>query len=603
MGSSDIRPLVTPELVFANWLAQFGQAVEQHDAKAFGALFAGDGFWRDILSFTWEHRTFGGPAQIGEAFAVAVDRVGAKNVRTAAKRSAPRLVKRSGRVVIEAYFDFDTALGLGTGFVRLLHNEADPLNPKVWILLTSLYELRGFEAKTGLRRPTGDEYSQIVAPENWQHMRDKERRYDDRDPQVLIIGAGQGGLILAARLRQMGVDALVVEKSARVGDVWRQRYNNLTLHNELVANHFPYLEFPTTWPVWLPKDMLASWLEAYAEFIELNVWTSTVVRQTHFDEATKQWEISLQRGDGSTRRMRVPHVVMATGVSGGTPKRPQLPGLADFKGSVLHSNEYASGLDWKGKHAIVVGTGNSGHDVAQDLYVSGAASVSMVQRGASCVVSLDPSARISYAIFAEGRPVEDADLMAASIPYPVLEATYKWITKRTQTLDMELIRKLNAVGFRTHDGEDATGFQFLYLRGTGGYYIDVGCCQLIIDKKVDLIQYDDSEHFVAGGLRMKDGSTVPADLVVLATGFDGLEANVRKLFGDEVAERVGPVWGFDKDNVMRNMWRRTPQDGLWLMGGAIIEARLYSRFLALEIRASLSGLLPQREALPLVPRR
>ena len=602
MGISDIKSVATPDVVFASWLARFRDAIEQRDASALRDLFASDGYWRDILSFTWEHRTFAGPDEIRRAFAAAADRVEARNVRMAAGRSAPRLVKRSGRAIIEAYFDFDTAVGAGAGFVRLLHNKADPLNPKVWLLLTTLHDIRGFAEKTGAMRPTGDEFSQIVAPENWQQIRDQERIYADRDPQVLIIGAGQGGLILAARLRQMGVDVLIVEKSARVGDVWRHRYNNLTLHNEVVANHFPYFPFPTTWPVWLPKDMLAHWMESYAEFLELNVWTSTEVTNASFDDASKDWLIALKRGDGSVREMRCKHVVMATGVSGGAPKLPRLPGLDDFRGAVIHSNEFKSGLDWVGKHAIVIGTGNSGHDVAQDLYVSGAASVSLMQRGATCVVSLDPSARISYAIYGEGWPLEDVDLMIAAIPYAILLETYKWVTKRTRAHDNEMLEKLHTAGFKTHDGEDETGFQLLYLRGAGGYYIDVGCCDLIIDKKITLLQATDSDRFVADGLRMSDGSVVSADLVVLATGFDGMQEGVRKVLGDEIANRIGPVWGFDQDFVMRNMWRRTAQDGLWLMGGALNEARLYSRFLALEIRAALEGLLPDRSVMPLVPR-
>ncbi len=602
MGTSEINIVNTPDVVFANWLARFRAVVEQRDADAMGQLFSSDGYWRDILSFTWEHRTFSGPGQIRDAFAQSCRRFKAGNVRIAGERTAPRLVGRMGRTVIEAYFEFTTEVGHSVGFVRLLHNEADPLNPKVWLLLTTLHEIRGFEEKVGKNRPRGDEYSRIVSPVSWKQARDKERSYEDRDPQVVIVGAGQGGLILAARLRQMGVDALVVDKCERVGDVWRNRYNNLTLHNELVANHFPYLPFPATWPFWLPKDMLASWLESYAELLELNVWTSTEVGQARFDEATKEWRLSLRRGDGSVRDMRCKHVVMATGASGGTPIRPQLPGLPGFSGTVLHSGEFKSGTDWTGKHAIVIGTGNSGHDVAQDLYVSGAASVSIMQRGPTCVVSLDPSARISYAVYGQGVPVEDVDLMVASIPHPVLLETYKWVTKRTNEYDKELLAKLHAVGFRTHDGEDGTGFQLLYLRGAGGYYIDVGGCQLIIDQKVKLIHAKNMDRFESKGLRMKDGTVVPADLVVTATGFEGMEAAVRAVLGGEIADKIGPVWGFDEDNVLRNMWRRTAQEGLWLMGGAIIEARLYSRYLALEIRASLEGLLPDRSAMPLVRR-
>jgi hypothetical protein len=98
---------------------------------------------------------------------------------------------------------------------------------------------------------------------------------------------------------------------------------------------------------------------------------------------------------------------------------------------------------------------------------------------------------------------------------------------------------------------------------------------------------------VAEGLRMKDGSIMPFDLVVLATGFQNMQESIRTLVGDAIADRVGPVWGFDEEYNMRNIWTRTAQEGFWVMGGAILEARINSRFLALEIKASLEGLLPQ----------
>jgi cation diffusion facilitator CzcD-associated flavoprotein CzcO len=600
---SDFKATATPLVLFAEWLGKFNAIINNDDSIAFGGLFVSDGYWKDILSFTWEHRTFAGSDEIEKAFAVTASRTKIKNARTAEGRSAPSFVKRSGRNLIEGYFDFDTQVGKGVGFVRLIYSNNASHDLPVWLLLTTLHEIHGFEEKIGKHRPTGNDFSQIKSPKNWSQVRENEKSYQDRNPQTLIVGAGQGGVILAARLRQMGVDALVIEKGKRVGDVWRNRYNNLTLHNELIANHFPYLQFPDTWPQWLPKDMLGNWLESYADFMELNIWTSTELSSAIFDEVSKTWAITLIRGDGSTRNMACKHLVVATGVSGGTPRKAQLEGLSDFKGTILHSSQYDHGVKWAGKRAIVIGTGNSGHDVAQDLYVSGATSVSIMQRGPTCIVSLDPSARISYAIFREGRSVEDCDLMTASIPFPVLENTYKWVTKKTSAYDKDLLKKLVAVGFKTNIGEDEAGFQMIYSRGAGGYYIDVGCCELIINKKIKLIQASDTDRIVSNGLLLKDGLVVEADLLVLATGFEGMQHSVRKLLGDEIAEKLGPVWGFDQDGVMKNMWRRTSQDGLWLMGGAINEARLNSRFLALEIRAALEGLLPDRNEMPIVERR
>jgi len=589
--------------VVAAWLARFGAAVARRDAEGFGRLFAADGYWRDILSFTWEQRTFAGPAEIGAAFAATVAGAGAANVRPAAGRSAPRRLRRSGRTVIEAYFDFDTSVGTGAGFVRLLHDPADPGAPRIWLLLTTLHALSGCEERIGARRPTGEQYSRIVSPRSWKDDREAERGFADRDPEVLIVGAGHSGLMLAARFRQMGVDALVIERTPRVGDGWRNRYKNLTLHNEVTANHFPYMPFPETWPVWLPKDMMAAWLEAYAEMMELNVWTGTRLAEARFDAGAAAWAIRLDRGEGGSRAMRCKHIVAAIGLSGGVPRRPRLPGLEDFAGTVVHSSEFVTGADWAGRNAVVIGTGNSGHDIAQDLHVSGARSVAIMQRGPTCVVSLDPSAMISYAVYGEGRPVEDVDLMVAAVPYPVLIETYKSITEKTAEHDRRMIAGLNAAGFRTHNGPDETGFQLLYLRGAGGYYIDVGCAELIIDRRIGVLQAEDLDRVVPDGLRMKDGTVAPCDLIVLATGFESMQEGIREMLGDAVADRVGPVWGFDENNNMRNIWRRTAQDGFWTMGGAIIEARLNSRFLALEIAAELKGLLPRREALPLATAR
>jgi cation diffusion facilitator CzcD-associated flavoprotein CzcO len=463
-------------------------------------------------------------------------------------------------------------------------------------LLTTLQSLRGFEDKVEGARPSGNKYSKIESSVNWKQAREREHAFEDRDPAVIIVGAGHSGLMLAARLRQMGVDALLIEKNKRIGDNWRNRYNNLTLHNEIDGNHFPYLPFPATWPVWLPKDMLADWLEAYAGFLELNAWTDTRLLGATFDETAKEWQVRVRRGDGSERNLHCKHFVAAVGVSGGIPKRARMAGVSDFAGTVLHSSEFTSGVEWANKRKIVVGTGNSGHDVAQDLYVSGASSVSILQRGNTVVLSLEPSAMISYAIYRDDLPVEDIDLMVAAIPYPLLISTYQWITKRTTELDEALLSSLHAVGFKTHLGEDQTGFQLQYLRGAGGYYIDVGCSELIAQRKIGLIQFESIDRFVSEGLRMKDGSVVPCDLVVLATGFENMQETIRAMVGTEIADRVGPVWGFDEEYNMRNLWTQTAQEGFWIMGGSILEARLNSRYLALEIKASLQGLLPRNLA-------
>jgi cation diffusion facilitator CzcD-associated flavoprotein CzcO len=579
--------------VFRAWLDRFGSALERADPAALADCFIEDGHWRDILTFGWEFRTFSGRDEIREGSGRSLAEVQPREVRVAADRMAPRLVKRSAKRVVEAFFDFDTAVGRSSAFVRLLLDEADPAATKAWLLLTTLHEIRGFEEKIGPRRPTGVEYSQNFAGDNWLDKRVKAQEYADRDPEVLIVGAGQGGLALAARLGQMGVDALIVERNARVGDNWRNRYHSLTLHNEVWANSLPYIPFPPTWPAFLPKDKLAGWLEAYAEFMELKVWTDTEFVSGGYDEAAGLWTAHLERNGQSGRTVRVPHIVLATGSVSGVPRVPTLPGLDSFEGEVIHSSQFTSGIPYKGQRAIVVGTGNSGHDVAQDLHSNGAADVTIVQRSGTSVVSLVPSGTMVFALYSEG-PVEDIDLITASIPYTVLKDTYQWLTRKTCSLDEDLLEGLQSAGFETDFEPDGTGFHMRYLRTGGGYYINVGCSELIAARKVRLVRADDMGSFTGDGLQLADGTHIGCDLLVLATGYENQQESIRRMFGDDVADKVGPIWGFDEQGYMRNMWKRTNQEGFWLMGGGLNECRLYSRFLAVQIKADLEGMLPRK---------
>ncbi|WP_431302966.1 flavin-containing monooxygenase [Sediminicoccus sp. BL-A-41-H5] len=553
------------------WLGAFEAALASGDL---GAVFQPDGHWRDLLAFGWDIRTTSGTAAIAKALQGAR----AKNFRLDPARSAPRRVQRAGVDCLEVIFAFDAEHGAGSGVARLVEGRA-------WTLLTALEEM------TGQGQVELPDYSREFGGENWLDKRNRARAYEDRDPAVLVVGGGQAGLSIAARLGQMGVDTLIVDRAARIGDNWRKRYHALTLHNETSVNHLPYLPFPDTWPVFIPKDKLANWFEFYVEAMELNFWTGTeLVSGQRVGDA---WEVMLKRADGSMRVMRPRHIVFATGVSS-IPIRPKLPGLEDFAGTVMHSGEYVAGHEWKGRPALVLGTGNSGHDVAQDLHASGA-KVSMIQRSPTYIVSLAEAQRV-YAIYTEGLPIRDCDLLATAMPYPVLCEAYRRATTHSRKLDQPLLDSLAAVGFRLDNDEGSMGFQMKYLERGGGYYFNVGCSDLIARREIGLVHDADVDRFVPEGLRMKDGRVVPTELLVLATGYKNQQETVRAYLGDAVAERAGPVWGFDEGGELRNMWRPTAQEGLWFTAGSLAQCRIYSKFLAMQIKAREAGLVTSRGA-------
>ncbi|WP_135466435.1 flavin-containing monooxygenase [Crenalkalicoccus roseus] len=573
------------EAAAREWLDAFGAALASGSAPALAGLFAEECHWRDILAFGWDLRTTSGAAAIAGRLAPAAARARARGVALARDRTPPRLVTRAGTEAVEAIFAFETETGPCNGVVRLVKEGGAP---RAWTLMTALDELRGHEDPANGKRWQDVDWKRNFGGENWLDRRRKAVAYADRDPAVLVVGAAQSGLTAAARLTLLGVDTLVVDREARIGDSWRRRYHALTLHNETRVNHLPYMPFPKSFPVFIPKDMLANWFEIYAEAMELNVWTGTELTDGRWDEAAGCWDVTLRRADGTERRMRPRHIVMANGVSS-IPIMPELPGLREFRGTVRHSGDYGSGLDWKGRRALVLGTGTSGHDVAQDLAVSGAAEVTLIQRSPTLVVSLK-EAQAPYALYDEEIPFEDKDLLATSFPFPVYRRAHQLMTARNEQADRDLLEGLRRRGFRLTSGPDGTGWQIMYQNRGGGYYFDAGCSQLIVEGRVGLIQYADIERFGPEGAIMKDGSVRPADLIVLATGYEGQLAAARRILGEAVAERVGKVWGFDEEGELHGMWRPTGQPGLWFHGGGLAQCRIFSKVLALQIKARELGL-------------
>jgi putative flavoprotein involved in K+ transport len=579
---SSTPPIGTQEAAEAatRWLAALNEALTGTDAVGTAALFAESGHWRDLVALSGTISTVSGREPIAQALRACLPRSRPIGVRLAAERTPARWVARAGQDVLEALFEFQTSAGVASGVLRGIADPSGPGGIRAWIVVTALQALHG-DDRRGLSRDKALDSNREFGVENWLDRRVRARQYADHDPQVLVIGAGQAGLSIAARLTADGVDTLVIDREARIGDNWRNRYHSLTLHNEVHVNHLPFMPFPPTWPTFIPKDKLGNWFEAYADSLELNCWTGTELTAGTWDEATRHWSVELKREDGSVRTMRPKHLVFACGVSA-IPKAPEAAGLADFAGTVMHSGAYTDGRDWRGKRALVLGTGNSAHDVAQDLHSHGV-QVSMIQRSPTHVVSLRQAQRV-YALYTEGMPIDDSDLLATALPYPALIDAYKVFTELSRQVDQPLLDRLAARGFRLTDGEDHTGFQMMYLRRGGGYYFNVGCSDLIADGKVGLIQYQDIDRIVPEGLRMKDGTVMQADLLVAATGYYNPQEVVRRALGESVANRVGEVWGVDHDGEVRNMWRPTGQPGLWFTAGSLAQCRIYSRYLALQIR-------------------
>ena len=570
-----------------DWLSAFEPALTAKDTGQIAALFHLDSHWRDVLAFTWHMTPVAGADAIAGRLAAEQERVEARGFHLPAGRRAPRNVTRLGIASVEAIFEFKTTNGTGAGIIRLSPDANGAM--KAWLISTTLQELEGHEEKIGDNRPSGSAYSRNFGGDNWADIRRKAVAYEDREPTVLVVGAAQAGLSAAARLNQQGVDTLVVEKWPRIGDSWRKRYHSLALHNSIHLNHLPYMEFPPTWPKYIPKDMLGNWFEFYADAMEINCWTDTEFTSATWDETEQRWTATLKRGDGTERVVRPRHIVCANGVSS-YPMMPDIPGLQDFNGQVIHSEGFDSGAGWEGKNALIIGTGSSANDIAMDLHSHGV-NTTLIQRGSTTVVSINPSARLNEAVWDEGGLLADCDLIVSSAPPPLILKAYKAVVKRMVELDKDLISGLKGIGFKHDIGDDETGHQMKYYRRGGGYNLDAGSSELLIKGELGLLQYDRIERFCADGALLKDGTTVPADLIVLATGYYPQMELVRRALGEDVVQRVGQVWGIGPDGELNNMYKRTPQQGLWFIAGGLAQCRINSKYLALQIKAMELGKL------------
>ena len=578
-----------------DWLCRFNAALHQTSSAAgdapagFADLFHDNSFWRDALALSWQLQTISGAKDILNSLPAAATKAGISAITLDPQATAPRLVTRAGSDAIEAFFTFTTDAAHCRGILRLNADDSQPDHYRAWTLFTAIDALIGFEEKTDRNRPTGQSYSRDFRGPNWLDKRLAAASYENHDPAVLVVGGGQAGLAIAARLTQLGIDTLIVDKNSRVGDNWRNRYHALTLHNQLHVNHLPYMPFPPTWPTYIPKDMLALWFESYAAAMELNFWTQCEVTKASYDDKTERWRVALRTADGGKRHMSPRHMIMATGVSG-IPNLPKIDSLSAFQGPAVHSSQYHDGEDWSGKHAIVIGCGNSGHDISQDLYSSGA-KVTMIQRSPSLVVNIEPSAQFPYKLYDEDRSTDECDFITTSMPTPLVKQAHRHFTKAARETDKALLDGLEDVGFKLDFGDDDTGWQFKYLTRGGGYYFNVGCSDLLAEGKIDLVQFDQIDQFTDHGMVMKDGRRIDADIVIMATGYKPQEYLVSKLFGDEIAARIGPIWGFGDGMELRNMYCQTGQPGLWFIAGSFAQCRIYSKYLALQIKALEEGII------------
>lgn len=570
------------------WGDALEQALQKGDIQKVTQLFGEDSYWRDLTALTWNIHTSEGREDIGKML-LGVDR-----------GAWPRIIKVTSASevdgVIEAWYSFENDAIQGLGLFRLREGLC-------WTLLSTAQSLRQFPEPAGKLREMGAEHGSSMSKENWldRRLAQQQSLGITEQPYTLIIGGGQGGIGLAARLKRMGVPALVIDKHPRPGDQWRSRYHSLALHDPVWYDHMPYIDFPDHWPVFTPKDKMGDWLESYTKLMELDYWSLTEATSARQDPEGEGWVVEVLR-DGVPLTLRPTQLVLATGMSG-IPNIPKYPGADVFEGEQNHSSTHPGGEHYAGKNVVVIGANNSAHDICADLVQNGA-HPTMVQRSSTHIVRSESLMKhvlgglYSEEALAAGIDHNKADLIFASIPYKVLPEFHKPAFAKIRELDAEFYKSLEDAGFDLDFGDDDSGLFLKYLRRGSGYYINIGASELVADGSIALAKGEVS-HLTESSVVLADGTELPADAVVYATGYGSMNGWAAKLISQEVADAVGKCWGLGSETAkdpgpwqgeLRNMWKPTKVKNLWFHGGNLHQSRHYSKYLGLQLKARYEGL-------------
>ncbi|THG94933.1 hypothetical protein EW145_g8052 [Phellinidium pouzarii] len=468
-------------------------------------------------------------------------------------------------------------------------------NPVEWkghVVYTNLEELKGFPERTGAHRDPVPNHGM------WPEKRRRETAFEDREPAVVVIGGGQSGLEVSARLKLLGVPTLIVEKQPRIGNQWRGRYEALCLHDPVWYDHMPYIPFPPSWPMWTPAPKLADWLESYAKFLELDIWLSATVDKIErlSESGSKGWRVTITRADGTTRRVTPRHIVFAHGFGGGVPNMPAIPGMDEFGGKIIHSSQHKSARDHVGKKVVVVGACTSGKSYFYLYFTRKKFTLAFLRTrprsrplpawsSSTYIMSTkNGMPRLFKGFFWEGAPpTEVADRIWASYPNNVLRLMHQRVTRDIAEDDKELLAALKKRGFRVDFGTDGSGFLMKAYERGGGYYLDVGASKLIADGKIKLKNDSGISRFSKDAI----GKRRVLFYNIL----------VAQLAGEDVAAQVNTVWGLNEEGEVNTAWRWSGVPGLYFMMGNLAMCRYHSKHLALwaqtEYNINVQLLIPE----------
>ncbi|KAH9203185.1 hypothetical protein DL95DRAFT_350116 [Leptodontidium sp. 2 PMI_412] len=568
-----------------NILVKLGCAMEKCDVSELSSLFFTDqAYWRDTLALTYHLRTF----KNRDAIASALLELGPKREVCSIQilPDSPALICAGPTLSwIESMFTFNTRSPRATcqGKVVILpeYSGENVLKWKIWTLATWLVHFDDFpEDDSRLKLPSN--------PLRGSHILRTE---------VLIIGAGNSGLILAARLKTLAIDYILIDKNRNIGDNWALRYDNLRFHVPKSFVETPYIRYPDEAPNLLHRDDLAEQMRRFAKELNLEdrVLLETTAESTSYDSSNQTWSLKLSSG----KVIVCKHLVLATGILSSAPHVPAIESKGNYHGVDIHSIGFQNGalLKEQGvKSVIVVGSANTAFDVVEDCYNAGL-HTTMIQRSPTYVIPITYWRPEGLGMY-DRLPAEVADSLIFSAPVAVGGQMLGLVHAKFATQEPDRYSGLAKAGFLVTDSTQSDLMAHLFDR-LGGHYVDTGGTEFITSKKVGIRSGVTPLSYTTTGLQLSDGSALDSDAIIWCTGFRDLDvrtvvACILGEGGEAVEAKMETTWGLDCEGETRGMFKRQSKlRNFWVMGGGAAHHRWYSKALALQIKGALEGVLPE----------
>ncbi|KIW19447.1 hypothetical protein PV08_00019 [Exophiala spinifera] len=530
--------------------------------------------WRDLLALTGTYRTIYSPSKVFTTF----QKLSQLRSRSAFSQTnrPPRISTALGKSWTEVDFDFEVQHGtlsaLCSGTVSLILG----LDSKwrIWMIRTWLESYRGH----------GD--PDILEPKVKGSLGNGKL---DTEYDAVIVGGGQAGLSLAGRMQALNLNYTLLEQNAELGDIWNQRYESLTWHTPKEYGELPFSPaFDPEDPVLVPTQRIASAHKAWAEKYGIKAQTSTCVNKATWDEERQRWIVhATSHGEKITLISK--NLVICIGGGSSTPylpawAQPKQVLASQFSGTIIHSKDYRNCHAWAGQRGVVVGTANTGHDMAEDMVKAGM-HTTMIQRNPTFVMPVEWLHAGMIADYNQNKDSARADREAFTYPYKITREIIKGTVRQLIDKNPERFDALERAGFKVERYGDIINNIFVRL---GGHYVDTGASARIAAGQIKM-NTQSIKSLTKDGLLFEDGSELKADLIVLATGFEhNFRKQTEQILGP-IADQIDDYWGIDREGEIRALAKPAGHPNLYYLGGDTRMARFFSRFVALLVQAEVFG--------------